>query len=217
MEQDVDGIEFRKMLELVDFRGKSVIEIGCGDGRVSNVLAPIACSLVAIDPDPARVAKAKAQTERVDFRTGKGENLDFPDGALDVAAFTFSLHHQDAARALSEAKRVLKMGGRVFIVEPAIAGDMHRLFSVFNEEDGQIESAVSAIHECGLRLDEAVTFDILYTFEDAEEVHEYFFGQYGMDRDEGLVKRMDAVLGEMAGAKPIRLLETVNMFALTKI
>ena len=124
MEQDRQGMELAKIRQHLALDGKNVLEVGCGDGRVSVMLAPLVRSLVAIDPDEIRLTKARRKVSGVDFRPGSGENLEFSDDTFDIVAFTFSLHHPTRTMALSEERRVLTQGGKALILEPAIEGEM---------------------------------------------------------------------------------------------
>jgi ubiquinone/menaquinone biosynthesis C-methylase UbiE len=217
MEQDTQGIELEKMKRHLALKGKDVLEVGCGDGRVSGMLAPLARSLVAIDPNEERVRKAQMSVPGVDFRMGSGEKLEFFDESFDIVAFTFSLHHQNAAEAMSEARRVLRPGGQVIITEPAIEGDMHPLFRIFNYEDDKILAAQEAIGKSGMRLVAQDKFDIEYIFRDIDDVHEYYFGHYGKPRLPEHVRRINESLGEKISQSPMILYETVNLSVLTKI
>jgi 2-polyprenyl-3-methyl-5-hydroxy-6-metoxy-1,4-benzoquinol methylase len=40
------------------FAGKRVLEVGCGNGRLTQLFAPFAASVYAIDPDPEDIAEA---------------------------------------------------------------------------------------------------------------------------------------------------------------
>ena len=218
MEQDIDMREIRKIREYVDLGGKDVLEVGCGDGRVSSMLVSHVKSLTAIDPDSERLAIARSKVPGADFRQGVGENLPFPDGSFDIVAYTFSLHHhQDSARALAEAHRVLKPSGQALVIEPSVEGEMHRFFRTFRLEDQQIANALKAIGSSGFSCEKSETFDILWTFDDAEDVYRYFFQHNKMEWDESYVQKMKVLLGSKAENNPIRLAETVNIFSLIKI
>lgn len=91
-----DGFELRLIERFVGFRRKRVLEIGCGDGRLTFQYAPLASSVMAIDPDRASIDEAAFQQEErgidnVDFRVGSIERL--PDGGqpFDLALFSWSL------------------------------------------------------------------------------------------------------------------------------
>ncbi|MBW1674829.1 MAG: methyltransferase domain-containing protein, partial [Deltaproteobacteria bacterium] len=59
MEQDRDCITLSKILQFADLRDQEVLEIGCGDGRITTQLVGKVKRLVAIDPDPEIIAQAK--------------------------------------------------------------------------------------------------------------------------------------------------------------
>ena len=97
-------------------------DLGCGTGQVSAALAPFVARVIAVDTSPAMLQAAKrrlAAFSNVDLRRGELEALPIDDARLDVAALMLVLHHvPEPEKALAEAARVLKPGGRV------IVGDM---------------------------------------------------------------------------------------------
>ena len=95
---DPKGLETRVMHYLIDFRGKDVLEVGCGDGRVTWRYAADAATVTAIDPDAAMVEAAKDALPQelrstVSFRVADVTDvraIDLPDG-YDVVVFSGSL------------------------------------------------------------------------------------------------------------------------------
>jgi len=217
MKQDEKNVEYGKIQEFADLNGRDVLEIGCGSGRVSAMLAPLVKSLAAIDPDKEQLDMARSKVPGVDFRLGRGEDLEFPSESFDVVVFTFSLHHLDGTTALAEAHRVLRPSGQVLVVEPSVDGEMHRFFRIFRDEDRQIAETVKAMNSSRFSCQMYETFDIEWVFDDAEDVYNYFFEHYRMSRDEAYVRKINALLGAKASEKPIRLAETVNIYSLIKI
>ncbi len=57
---DPEGYETRALFELADLEGRDVLEIGCGDGRLTWRYASKAAHVVAIDPYEGSVIRAKA-------------------------------------------------------------------------------------------------------------------------------------------------------------
>lgn len=58
---DPEEREFAALLALAgDLSGQRVLEVGCGNGRITTHLAPHAAHITAIDPDEERIAVAKA-------------------------------------------------------------------------------------------------------------------------------------------------------------
>jgi 2-polyprenyl-3-methyl-5-hydroxy-6-metoxy-1,4-benzoquinol methylase len=90
------GIELRLIERFTPIENRRVLEIGCGDGRLSLQLARKANSVVAIDPDRAAIDDARADASHegirnIEFLVGAGEQVR-PFGApFDVAVFSWSL------------------------------------------------------------------------------------------------------------------------------
>lgn len=91
-----DGFEPRLIERFVSLRNKRVLEIGCGDGRLTFQYAPRASSVLAIDPDRPSIDEALFQqraggASNIDFRLGSIERLANPGAPFDVALFSWSL------------------------------------------------------------------------------------------------------------------------------
>ena len=91
-----DGLELRLIERFTSLRRKRVLEIGCGDGRLTLQYAPLAASVLAIDPDRASIDEASWQQgtrgiRNVDFRLGAIEHLPAEGAPYDVALFSWSL------------------------------------------------------------------------------------------------------------------------------
>lgn len=60
---DPERHEIQALERLSDgFAGKTILEIGCGSGRLTRLVAPQAARVLAIDPDANKIAQAKAQS-----------------------------------------------------------------------------------------------------------------------------------------------------------
>ena len=93
---DPEGAEIDAMSELVDFDGATVLEVGCGDGRLTWRYAHRAASVVAIDPDLDKIALARASTPQhlrgtLRFLAQDVISLDVADGGFDIAILAHSL------------------------------------------------------------------------------------------------------------------------------
>jgi ubiquinone/menaquinone biosynthesis C-methylase UbiE len=107
--------------------GESVLDIGCGTGTLAIAAKHTvgASALVCgIDPSPEMIARAKRKASRartdVAFEVASAQSLPFPDARFDVVTSTVMLHHlRRSARleAVVEARRVLRQGGRLLIVD----------------------------------------------------------------------------------------------------
>ncbi|HTL71530.1 MAG TPA: class I SAM-dependent methyltransferase [Candidatus Eisenbacteria bacterium] len=100
--------------------GKSVLEIGFGDGYGMNYLADAAAEVTGLDIAPQNIplARAKYPNPKLRFVHFDGGRFPFPDGSFD-AACTFQVieHVPEAALPfwLSEIRRVLKEGGQFYV------------------------------------------------------------------------------------------------------
>jgi SAM-dependent methyltransferase len=104
------------MLPLALKAGSRFVDIGCGEGRFSRMLAGKGLSGSGIDPTEAFIAEARRRDPQGDYHLGRAESLPFADQVFDLAVFYLSLI--DIPRfeaAIAEAVRVLKPGGRVLL------------------------------------------------------------------------------------------------------
>jgi ubiquinone/menaquinone biosynthesis C-methylase UbiE len=95
-----------------DLKHKEVLEIGCGDGRITSFLKGEAHTLIAIDSDAQSIKKASSKLSGVEFRVGCGESLDFPDNRFDLILFTLSLHHQNSRMASKKHRECSRIRGK---------------------------------------------------------------------------------------------------------
>jgi len=107
-------------LEMADFTGRRVIDIGCGDGTYTAEVidAGGASSVVALDPAQSalQVARDKVGDRPVSLAAASAYALPFADACFDVAYLRGVLHHMDQpADALREALRVAKVA---VVIEP---------------------------------------------------------------------------------------------------
>ena len=96
-------------------------DLGCGSGALTELLAPFARRVVAVDDSEAMLAEASARVARysnVELHRAALEALPLDDGALDLATLFLVLHHlPDPGKAVREVSRVMRPGGRLLIVD----------------------------------------------------------------------------------------------------
>ena len=99
----------------------AVGDLGCGTGTVLAALAPHVHRVVGVDGSEEMLSAARLRVGNqgnVDLRRGALEALPIEDGALDAAVMVLVLHHLPSpALALAEARRVLRPGGRLLVVD----------------------------------------------------------------------------------------------------
>ncbi len=96
IQKDPEGRELGTLDRLVSLAGMRVLEIGCGDGRLTWNLAKRANRVLGIDPDRQDIAKArralpKQLKDRVRFEVGQAETYPFTNRGFEVAVFSWSL------------------------------------------------------------------------------------------------------------------------------
>jgi len=108
---------FAALVDLGDLRGRRVLDVGCGTGRLAAALADEARAKVwGIDASGEMVAVARETVPAgVGVRRGDAERLPFRDGWFDRVVMSLVIHLLDRPSALAEARRVVPDDGRVAI------------------------------------------------------------------------------------------------------
>ena len=104
--------------------GERILDLGCGDGALTEKLAASGAEVLGIDFSAEQIAGAKARG--LDAQVGSGEELDF-DGAFDAVFSNAALHwmlRPDAV--IAGVWRALKPGGR-FVAEMGGAGNVQAI------------------------------------------------------------------------------------------
>jgi 2-polyprenyl-3-methyl-5-hydroxy-6-metoxy-1,4-benzoquinol methylase len=93
--RDVDNAEAHVLRFCGDFDDANVLEVGCGDGRLTWLYAARAASVLGIDPEEEAIGAARSATlpelaERVRFEVGTAEDLS-KTAVFEVAFLSWSL------------------------------------------------------------------------------------------------------------------------------
>ena len=118
---------------LPDFRGKRLLDLGCGYGwhcvyAMEN--GAVAATGIDISQKMLRVAREKNQLPYVEYLCVAMEDIDFADNSFDIVLSSLAFHYVENFEAvLSKISKVLKTGGSlVFSVE-------HPLFTAYGSQD----------------------------------------------------------------------------------
>jgi SAM-dependent methyltransferase len=148
---DLDQYHFEKLhhlLRLVNFdgyRGKKVLEVGCGAGVDLARFARGGAQVTGVDLAAAAIDLARANFSQQglagNFRVADGEQLPFPDGAFDlVYAHGVVQYTANPRRLIEECRRVLQPGGQA-------------IFQVYNRVSWL--NGLSKLMKVGLEHDDA--------------------------------------------------------------
>lgn len=152
--------------------GRSVLDLGAGNGIASFALARSGWQVTALEPDPsaevgASAIRALAEEARLDIAVLQswGETLPFPDASFDAVHARQVLHHAaDLDQMLREAARVLKPGGLLLATREHVADNAlqleqfrasHPLHGLYGGENAfALERYLQAIQSAGLKAQE---------------------------------------------------------------
>jgi 2-polyprenyl-3-methyl-5-hydroxy-6-metoxy-1,4-benzoquinol methylase len=90
---DPERAHLAALRRLDNFRSRSVLELGCGDGRLTLGIARDAACVLAFDPDREAVERARQSlpAERVAYRVSSGKEIELEPQSFDLTVFSWSL------------------------------------------------------------------------------------------------------------------------------
>lgn len=138
------------LIETLSLAGKRVLDVGCGDGGLTRLMAQAGAIVTGVEVSPRQLAKARAAAPVAGetYHEGGAEHLPADDASVDIVVFFNSLHHVPVAgqgQALAEAARVLKPGGLAYIAEPVATGDFFELIRPVDDETEVRAHALAAL------------------------------------------------------------------------
>lgn len=108
------------LLEQLPLHCEDVLEIGCGTGAFSRLLARRSDRVLALDLSPHMIRIAKERSERfpnIDFQIADAMTWEFPAEQFDCIVSIATLHHLPLERMLSRMKDALKVNGTLMILD----------------------------------------------------------------------------------------------------
>jgi len=152
METDITGNFKKTILNHSISPTDIVLDIGCGNGEKTHYISQHAKRVIGIDPSQEQINAAKNNfpADNLVFHTDPGESLNFPASSFTLVLFCESLHHipfESHKKAIKEAFRVLKPGGRLLVIEPVYGKGIYEKISKFyNDEKTERAAALKTIH-----------------------------------------------------------------------
>lgn len=126
--------------ELLDGLSGTVVEVGAGDGANFTHYPTTVERVIAIEPEAYLRGKAAGRAgQRIEVREGTAAALPVPDGSADAVVFCLVLCSvSDVATALAEARRVLRPGGELRILEHVQSHEPGRMRGVQQALDATV-------------------------------------------------------------------------------
>ena len=95
-QKDPENIEGKTLGQYVDFKDKRVLEVGCGEGRLSWRYAHASSLTVGMDPDHSALRVARADSpyslhDKVRFAGASAMHIPFSKETFDIAVLAWSL------------------------------------------------------------------------------------------------------------------------------
>ena len=106
------------MRRLAPWRGRTLVDLGCGSGYWLPGYADEAGQVIGIEPDPDLLPLAAARDHRVRVLAGSAEHIPLPDASADVVHARFAYFWPpNCSAGLAEVLRVLRPGGALVVVD----------------------------------------------------------------------------------------------------
>lgn len=137
-----------------DVRGKTVLDVGCGDGYDLSRLQQKGAIIFGVDSSEAMVAFAKQKNPESTIKVGSAEDIPFPDHTFDVVVSKWVFQATPAIIPIyKEVARVLKPGGTLIYLAAhpiwQFIGKKQNGKDYFKNENVRLVFFAGQMSECG--------------------------------------------------------------------
>jgi ubiquinone/menaquinone biosynthesis C-methylase UbiE len=168
--------------------GATILEIGCGNGRMTRDIAQYATKVVATDlnSEVLEQAKKSVPAKNVDFWYTPDGTPNFPTASFDIIIYPLSLHHIPKDKMignLNHSAKLLKEKGTIVVIEPGNSGSFLEVKKRFGAGSGDEslgkKAAIKAMQNFnGWRLSPTYQFDVDFLFTDVVDFFTNKLPQY---------------------------------------
>jgi SAM-dependent methyltransferase len=161
--------DFDALAEAVPLQGRTVVDIGCGDGAIVRRLRAAGAIALGVDIDVTRAIELDPEGR---YLTGGAEGIPLEDQSVDVAILFKSLHHvPDPHAAFPELRRIAREA--VFIAEPLPEGAFFELLRPVDDETHVRAVAQEAIKAAeGFTHERTIEYELRFRLNELSEMRE---------------------------------------------
>ena len=107
----------KNILEIESFKNKTLLDLGCGNGSLTKLIAPFFKKTIAIDPSSSGIEQAKVDyVGNIDFQNNYIENI---TGSFDtISLFEVIEHVYDPISFMKNVEERLNKDGKIFLSTP---------------------------------------------------------------------------------------------------
>lgn len=163
----------------INFTGKKVLDVGCGNGIITSEIAKRAAEVVGADINEKLLDEArKAAKGLARFIKADATALPFSDASFDIVTMFHVFHNipkEGRKNAIAEARRVLRSGGLFVITDLAPAGDMYKI----RKHSGRPhhfnigEEIKERLQEFNFKKVKSEIYEAVFKYKDADEAFYY--------------------------------------------